>query len=140
MIPYDPQKDAYAILGVHPEASRDEIEAAYRQAALTWHPDKSPAPDAGERFQEVLQAAKTLRNARQRKIYDLARGDWRARQGFNRKPPRPKPASRSRKPTYEAPKDGHPLPPPPEWLAPAPKKNYHKINKKIQKPPTGRHG
>jgi len=148
MIAYDPQKDAYAILGVHPDATKDQVETAYRKAALTWHPDKSVAPDAGERFQEVLEAARILRNKRHRKLYDLARGDWRTRQGFSAKPPRPKPSYRARKPqhktprgsAYEAPKGGHPLPPPPDWLAPALKVYYDSIQLKLQTPPRAGRG
>lgn len=140
MISYNPQTDAYAILGVHPDANEEQIEAAYRQAVLTWHPDKSPAPDAGERFQEVLVAAKILRDARQRRLYDLARSDWRERQGFNRKAPRPKPTPGRDKPRYDAPKSGHPLPPPPGWLAPALKIYYDSIHLKLQTPPRAGRG
>ena len=140
MISYDPQKDAYAILGVHPDADEAQIEKAYRQAVLTWHPDKSPAPDAGERFQEVLVAAKILRNARQRKLYDMARSDWRQAQGFNRQPPKPKPPRGRASPRYEPPKDGHPLPPPPEWMAPALKIYYDSVHLKLQTPPRAGRG
>ncbi|MHC4955655.1 MAG: J domain-containing protein [Planctomycetota bacterium] len=135
MISYDPEQDAYAILGVHPEADKKEVEAAYRKAALTWHPDKSPAPDAGERFQEVLAAAHILRSPRQRRLYDLARADWRKRHGFSERPPRTK-----RPPKYEAPKGGEGLPPPPEWLASSIKVFYDSVHVKLQTPPRAGRG
>jgi hypothetical protein len=70
---YDPHEDAYAILGVDPRASRADVERAYRRAALTWHPDKSPAPDAAERFLQVQAAAKILRDPARRREYDRLR-------------------------------------------------------------------
>ncbi len=73
MLAYDPHCDAYAVLGAHPEATQEEIEAAYRQAARTWHPDKSPAPDAPERFREVQEAAAILRRPTTRRHYDRLR-------------------------------------------------------------------
>ncbi len=73
MFAYDPHCDAYAVLGAHPEATQEEIEAAYRRAARTWHPDKSPAPDAAERFREVLEAAAILRRPTTRRRYDRLR-------------------------------------------------------------------
>jgi curved DNA-binding protein CbpA len=32
-------RDYYAILGLHPEATEEEIRRAYRRLALEWHPD-----------------------------------------------------------------------------------------------------
>ena len=34
------QQDYYATLGVKPGASQDDIKAAYRKAAMKWHPDR----------------------------------------------------------------------------------------------------
>ena len=41
-------KDPYAVLGVEPGSSVEEIRAAYRQRARSEHPDISDAPDAQE--------------------------------------------------------------------------------------------
>lgn len=46
-------RDPYQILGVTPEASQEEIHAAYRAAAQQYHPDK--VSHLGEEFQELAQ-------------------------------------------------------------------------------------
>jgi curved DNA-binding protein CbpA len=106
MLRYDPKQDAYAILGVDPAASQDEVETAYRRAALTWHPDKSPAPDAAERFQQVIKAARILRDPVLRRDYDHLR-----RLNLGRRA-RPRPQARR-----GAPQAYVPMRPPPGWLA-----------------------
>lgn len=45
--------DPYAILGVKPGASAEEIHAAYREAAQKFHPDK--VSHLGEEFQALAQ-------------------------------------------------------------------------------------
>lgn len=105
MLTYDPNRDAYAILGVDPEAKPKDISAAYRKAAKIWHPDKSPAPDAAERFHELRVAAEILRDPSTRMEYDRLRrlrlGD-RAMYRAKRPPPRARADA--------------PLSPPPTWL------------------------
>ncbi|MDH3591807.1 MAG: DnaJ domain-containing protein, partial [Planctomycetota bacterium] len=73
MLSYDPNHDAYVLLGADPGATQEEIEAAFRKAARTWHPDKSPAPDAADRFRELQAAARILRDPHQRAEYDRLR-------------------------------------------------------------------
>ena len=63
--------------------------------------------------EEILAAARILRKPRARKLYDIARAQWRQQHGFSTKPPKPKRAR------HEPPVSGQPLPPPPEWMAPA---------------------
>jgi hypothetical protein len=46
-------KDPYEILGVKPEASHEEIQAAYRRAAQAYHPDK--VSHLGQEFQKLAQ-------------------------------------------------------------------------------------
>lgn len=46
-------KDPYAVLGVEPGSTEQEIRAAYRQRARTEHPDINDAPNA-----EVLGGVK----------------------------------------------------------------------------------
>lgn len=102
---YDPTDDAYAILGVRPQATRDEVNAAFRRAVLQWHPDKNPAPDATEVFHKIQQAARILRTPRMRREYD------RLRAAHHRTPP---PAPR---PRYAPPEPYVPLSGAPRWLS-----------------------
>jgi hypothetical protein len=46
---------ALEILGIE-DTDRDTIKKAYRSLALLYHPDKNPAKDANERFQEIHSA------------------------------------------------------------------------------------
>ena len=46
-------KDPYEQLGIKPGASTEEIHAAYRRAAQTYHPDK--VSHLGEEFQELAK-------------------------------------------------------------------------------------
>jgi curved DNA-binding protein CbpA len=77
-------RDYYAILGVRPEATEEEIRRAYRRLALQWHPDRNPGdPSAGERFKEISEAYGVLMDPAKRRDYDAARrsgaaGDFRA--------------------------------------------------------------
>lgn len=54
--------DPFAVLGVQPGASRDEVQAAYRRAAKRWHPDRDPSPAAALRMAEVNAAWELLRD------------------------------------------------------------------------------
>jgi molecular chaperone DnaJ len=48
--------DLYSLLGVAPNASADDIKAAYRTAARRFHPDVNPHPNATEEFKLVADA------------------------------------------------------------------------------------
>ena len=69
-----PGGDLYALLNVPPTATKKEIKAAYKKAALKFHPDVNKAPDAAERFNEVKQAYQTLSDEDSRRRYDALRG------------------------------------------------------------------
>ena len=66
--------DYYAILGVPPTASRDEIRAAYRRLARRHHPDVNPPDEddvAANKFMRQLnEAYEVLNDPRQRAAYD----------------------------------------------------------------------
>jgi hypothetical protein len=68
-------KDYYAILGVSPTASLEEIRLAYRRQARAYHPDLSTDPHAEERFKEVNEAYDVLANSEKRQAYDYFTAD-----------------------------------------------------------------
>ncbi len=67
-------QDYYAILGLQPDAGREDINRAYRKVALRLHPDKNPG-DAGaaERFQMLHEAYSVLNDQDLRRLYDRKR-------------------------------------------------------------------
>ncbi|XP_075783229.1 dnaJ homolog subfamily C member 17 isoform X2 [Pelodiscus sinensis] len=68
------QLDLYALLGVGEKASEKEVKKAYRQKALTCHPDKNPDnPRAEELFHQLSQALAVLTDAAARAAYDKVR-------------------------------------------------------------------
>lgn len=52
--------NAFKVLGLSDGASPDEIRRAYRNLVFKLHPDKNPLPDASKRFQEVVEAYRTV--------------------------------------------------------------------------------
>ena len=65
------KRDYYEVLGVDRTATPDQIKQAYRQLAMTYHPDRNPAPDATDRFREVAEAYAVLSDPAKREQYDL---------------------------------------------------------------------
>lgn len=62
----------YDTLGVHEDASDEEIKRAYRRAAMRAHPDRNKGREAAahDAFQEIKQAYAILSDPAQRKVYD----------------------------------------------------------------------
>jgi molecular chaperone DnaJ len=64
------QRDYYELLGVPRNADEAAIKKAFRSLARTLHPDVSEAPDAQERFREVVEAYEVLSKPEARELYD----------------------------------------------------------------------
>jgi curved DNA-binding protein CbpA len=66
--------DLYAVLGVEPHASAEDIVRAYRRLALTSHPDARPKdPGGSARFRAFTHAYVVLSDPVQRADYDRTR-------------------------------------------------------------------
>ncbi len=63
-------KDYYQILGISPEASKQEVKQAYRAKSLKWHPDKNPGVDVTGIMQDINEAYKILNDDACRERYD----------------------------------------------------------------------
>ncbi|MDX6472470.1 MAG: molecular chaperone DnaJ [Gaiellaceae bacterium] len=64
------ERDYYELLGVGRDASEAEIKKAFRALARELHPDVSDAPDAQDRFREVVEAYEVLSKSESRELYD----------------------------------------------------------------------
>jgi molecular chaperone DnaJ len=64
--------DHYKTLMVARTASAEDIQKAYHELAVKFHPDANPGDSTvAERFKEINKAYQVLRDAKKRKEYDL---------------------------------------------------------------------
>lgn len=69
----DVSRNLYAILGIPPEATQEDIRNAYRIAVRRFHPDANPNEGADLLFRDIATAYEVLGNEIQRAEYDVAR-------------------------------------------------------------------
>ncbi|HET8587963.1 MAG TPA: J domain-containing protein [Candidatus Limnocylindria bacterium] len=96
LLPYSPERDAYRLLQVDPRASGDEIVAACRRLARTFHPDRNESPRAHLEMQVVNVVRRMLTDPATRAEYDIERLRFLS-QAYRAAPPvgiRPSPATR----------------------------------------------
>lgn len=65
--------DLYALLGVDPGASDEDIRHAYRALARRYHPDANPGDGRPDGFRRIAAAYEVLGDERERAAYDRAR-------------------------------------------------------------------
>ena len=63
-------ENLYAILGVAPNATDEEIKKVYRSLAMRYHPDRNDAPGAEARFKAVTKAYEVLSDRSKRDEYN----------------------------------------------------------------------
>jgi curved DNA-binding protein CbpA len=73
LLPYSPERDVYRLLQVEPNANREEIAAACRRLARTFHPDHNRSERAHEEMQIVNAVRHLLSDPSARAAYDGAR-------------------------------------------------------------------
>lgn len=69
----DASQNLYAILGVPPQATHEDIREAYRLSARRFHPDANPHEGVDLHFRDIVKAYELLGDHVRRAEYDLAR-------------------------------------------------------------------
>lgn len=80
-------KDYYQTLGVSRNASKEEIQKAYRKLARKYHPDVSKEPKAEAKFKDINEAYEVLKDPEKRKKYDQFGSAWKQARQTGQPPP-----------------------------------------------------
>merc|ERR1739848_477288 len=67
---YCGKENCYDVLSVQKDASKSEIQRAYRKLARKYHPDVAKDDDAEKKFMQVATAYEVLKDEDSRKDYD----------------------------------------------------------------------
>src|ERR687889_84009 len=73
LLPYTPDGDVYRLRGVPASASPDEITAACRRLARTFHPDRNSSERATQEMQVVNAVRRAMTDPDMRARYDRER-------------------------------------------------------------------
>lgn len=73
LLPYTPDRDVYRLLGVPATATTEEIQAACRRLARTFHPDRNPSRRATQEMQIVNVVRRVMTDPALRARYDRER-------------------------------------------------------------------
>ena len=73
LFPYHPERDVYRLLQVDSAADREQITAACRRLARTFHPDRNRSVRADEEMRVINAVRELLTDPRERAAYDRAR-------------------------------------------------------------------
>ena len=73
LLPYSPERDAYALLGVRSTASTDEVNAACRRLARAFHPDRNGSTRATAEMAVVNAVRRVMIDPGSRAEYDRER-------------------------------------------------------------------
>ncbi|HZU77025.1 MAG TPA: J domain-containing protein [Dehalococcoidia bacterium] len=130
------REDLYAVLGVPPSATAEEVRAAYRVLAHRYHPDHNPDnPDAEQRMQAINRAFGVLNSAERRAQYDEQRLRAQTRAQAPVEPKRG--AGRGQRPYYRGRNWGlHTgADAPPEFIVRAEPSSFNLVVSALQEPP-----
>ena len=69
--------DPYKVLGLSPNATDEEVKAAYRKLAKKYHPDLNPGNQrAADRMNEINAAYEQIKNPQPQESYGGSYGGW----------------------------------------------------------------